>query len=195
MRSCVSFKTARLRATVALLTPVTAATALPDRRRVAAPLCRQGSSTTRPWHSNAPQRCASPRPSSQTALAAVLRLRRRSSGRSLPTRAGWTCGFGSAHGAFRPCQKTVARTSVRCKDLPSITTAEAFCLLSRRRFRLIHAEGTGHAQHCPYLTDRTGRFKDKYREVAHSQGVQWSPRRLGFGPPDQFVRQLRERFT
>ena len=73
--------------------------------------------------------------------------------------------------------------------------AEAFCLLSRRRFRLIHAEGTGHAQHCPYLTDRTGRFKDKYREVAHSQGVQWSPRRLGFGPPDQFVRQLRERFT
>jgi hypothetical protein len=177
-----------------LLTPVTAATALPDRRRVATPLCRQGSSTTRPWHSNAPQRCASPRPSSQTALAAVLRLRRRSSGRSLPTRAGWTCGFGSARGAFRPCQKTVARTSVRCKDLPSITTPRrsAFCPAS---VPSDSCRGHGHAQHCPYLTERPGRFKDKYREVAHGQGVQWSPRRLGFGPPDQFVRQLRERFT
>ena len=38
--------------------------------------------------------------------------------------------------------------------------AEAFCLLSRRCFCLIHAEGAGHAQHCPYLTERPGRFKD-----------------------------------
>ena len=39
--------------------------------------------------------------------------------------------------------------------------AEAFCLLSERCFRFIQAEdGTGHAQHCPYLTEWRGRFKD-----------------------------------
>ena len=39
--------------------------------------------------------------------------------------------------------------------------AEAFCLLSGQCFRLIEAEnGTGHAQHCPYLTVWRGRFKD-----------------------------------
>jgi hypothetical protein len=39
--------------------------------------------------------------------------------------------------------------------------AEAFCLLSERCFRLIQAEnGTGHAQHCPYLTVWRGRFQD-----------------------------------
>jgi hypothetical protein len=39
--------------------------------------------------------------------------------------------------------------------------ANAFCLLSRQCFRLIQAEdGTGHAQHCPYLTKWRGRFQD-----------------------------------
>ena len=39
--------------------------------------------------------------------------------------------------------------------------AEAFCLLSERCFRFIHSEdGTGHAQHCPYITEWRGRFKD-----------------------------------
>jgi len=39
--------------------------------------------------------------------------------------------------------------------------AEAFCLLSEQCFRLIQAEdGTGHARHCPYLTEWRGRFKD-----------------------------------
>ncbi len=39
--------------------------------------------------------------------------------------------------------------------------ANAFCLTSESCFRLIQAEnGTGHAQHCPYLTVWRGRFKD-----------------------------------
>lgn len=39
--------------------------------------------------------------------------------------------------------------------------AEAFCLLSEVCFRLIQAEdGTGHAQHCPYLIEWRGRFRD-----------------------------------
>ena len=39
--------------------------------------------------------------------------------------------------------------------------AECFYLLSERCFRMIQAEnGTGHAQHCPYITEWRGRFKD-----------------------------------
>jgi hypothetical protein len=39
--------------------------------------------------------------------------------------------------------------------------ANAFTLTSERCFRLVQAEnGTGHAQHCPYLTVWRGRFKD-----------------------------------
>jgi hypothetical protein len=38
---------------------------------------------------------------------------------------------------------------------------EAFCRLPGRCFRLILAEdGTGHAQHCPYIPEWRGRFKD-----------------------------------
>jgi hypothetical protein len=40
--------------------------------------------------------------------------------------------------------------------------AESFCLLSGSCFRMIHAHnGTGHAQHCPYITEWRGRFQDK----------------------------------
>ena len=39
---------------------------------------------------------------------------------------------------------------------------EAFSLESERCFRLIQAEdGTGHAQHCPYMTEWRGRFQDR----------------------------------
>ncbi len=39
--------------------------------------------------------------------------------------------------------------------------AESFCCLTGRCFRLIQAEdGTGHAQHCPYIPEWRGRFKD-----------------------------------
>ena len=39
---------------------------------------------------------------------------------------------------------------------------EAFSLESKRCFRLILAEdGTGHAQHCPYITEWRGRFQDR----------------------------------
>jgi hypothetical protein len=39
--------------------------------------------------------------------------------------------------------------------------AEAFALLPGRCFRMVHAEdGTGHAQHCPYITEWRGRFQD-----------------------------------
>jgi hypothetical protein len=39
--------------------------------------------------------------------------------------------------------------------------ANAFTLTSTHCFRMIHAEdGTGHAQHCPYLMVWRGRFKD-----------------------------------
>ncbi len=39
---------------------------------------------------------------------------------------------------------------------------EAFYPQSRQCFRLIHAEdGTGHAQHCPYITEWRGRFQDR----------------------------------
>ncbi len=52
--------------------------------------------------------------------------------------------------------------------------AEAFCLTSESCFRLIQAEdGTGHAQHCPYLIEWRGRFKDnagKWHTVEACQG-------------------------
>jgi hypothetical protein len=39
--------------------------------------------------------------------------------------------------------------------------AESFCCLAGQCFRMIQAEdGTGHAQHCPYLLEWRGRFKD-----------------------------------
>lgn len=39
--------------------------------------------------------------------------------------------------------------------------AESFCCLAGQCFRMIQAEdGTGHAQHCPYLIEWRGRFKD-----------------------------------
>jgi hypothetical protein len=39
--------------------------------------------------------------------------------------------------------------------------ANFFSLLSERCFERIQAEdGTGHAQHCPYLTEWRGRWKD-----------------------------------
>ncbi len=39
--------------------------------------------------------------------------------------------------------------------------AEAFYLTTGQCFRLILAEdGTGHAQHCPYITEWRGRFQD-----------------------------------
>ncbi len=39
--------------------------------------------------------------------------------------------------------------------------AEAFYLTTGQCFRLILAEdGTGHAQHCPYITEWRGRFRD-----------------------------------
>jgi hypothetical protein len=38
--------------------------------------------------------------------------------------------------------------------------ANAFTLTPEHCFRMIHAEGTGHAQHCPYLMVWRGRFKD-----------------------------------
>jgi hypothetical protein len=37
--------------------------------------------------------------------------------------------------------------------------AEAFCLLSERCFRFIQHE-TGHAQHCPNITEWRGRWQD-----------------------------------
>ena len=40
--------------------------------------------------------------------------------------------------------------------------ANCFCLLSNQCFRMIQAgDGTGHAQHCLYLTERRGRFRDR----------------------------------
>jgi hypothetical protein len=52
--------------------------------------------------------------------------------------------------------------------------ANCFCLLSQRCFRMIQAEnGTGHAQHCPYLSEWRGRFKDgagKWHTVEACQG-------------------------
>jgi hypothetical protein len=40
--------------------------------------------------------------------------------------------------------------------------ANCFALLSKQCFRMIRAgNGTGHAQHCPYLTEWRGRFKDR----------------------------------
>jgi hypothetical protein len=38
--------------------------------------------------------------------------------------------------------------------------AESFCLLSGSCFRFVQENGTGHAQHCPYLIEWRGRFKD-----------------------------------
>ncbi len=39
--------------------------------------------------------------------------------------------------------------------------AESFALMSGRCFRMIQAEdATGHAQHCPFLVEWRGRFKD-----------------------------------
>jgi len=39
--------------------------------------------------------------------------------------------------------------------------ANCFSLQSERCFRMIQAEdGTGHAQHCPYITVWRGRFQD-----------------------------------
>jgi hypothetical protein len=38
---------------------------------------------------------------------------------------------------------------------------QAFSLLSEHCFRMVQAQdGTGHAQHCPYVTEWRGRFKD-----------------------------------
>ena len=52
--------------------------------------------------------------------------------------------------------------------------AESFCLTSGSCFRMIQAEdGTGHAQHCPYLIEWRGRFKDnagKWNTVESCQG-------------------------
>lgn len=43
------------------------------------------------------------------------------------------------------------------------------CLTSGQCFRLVQAlDGTGHAQHCPYLIDWRGRFKD-----TAGKGTQW----------------------
>ena len=40
--------------------------------------------------------------------------------------------------------------------------AESFCLTTGQCFRMIQAEdGTGHAQHCPYLPEWRGRFQDR----------------------------------
>jgi hypothetical protein len=39
--------------------------------------------------------------------------------------------------------------------------ANAFALVSERCFRMIHAgDGTGHAQHCPYIPEWRGRWQD-----------------------------------
>lgn len=54
--------------------------------------------------------------------------------------------------------------------------AEACCLKSQSCFRLIQAEGgTGYAQHCPYLIEWRGRFKDsasKWHTVEACDGHQ-----------------------
>jgi hypothetical protein len=68
--------------------------------------------------------------------------------------------------------------------------AEAFCLLSQRCFRFIHAEdGTGHAQHCPYFPEWRGRFRDnagKWHAVEACRGHRAdleSVRRIGRQAP------------
>jgi hypothetical protein len=68
--------------------------------------------------------------------------------------------------------------------------AESFCLLSGSCFRLIQAEdGTGHAQHCPYVTKWRGRFKDnadKWHIVESCQGHRAdldAARRIGGSAP------------
>ena len=39
--------------------------------------------------------------------------------------------------------------------------AESYCVTSGQCFRMIQAlDGTGHAQHCPFLTVWRGRFQD-----------------------------------
>jgi hypothetical protein len=44
------------------------------------------------------------------------------------------------------------------RSLPGVDHyAESFCLPSGQCFRFVQAEdGTGHAQHCPYFTERQG---------------------------------------
>ena len=51
--------------------------------------------------------------------------------------------------------------------------ANCFSLLSERCFRMIQENGTGHAQHCPYITEWRGRFRDgagKWHTVEACQG-------------------------
>jgi hypothetical protein len=61
--------------------------------------------------------------------------------------------------------------------------ANAFALVSERCFRMIQAEnGTGHAQHCLYVTKRRGRFQDAAGKVAHRRGVRRASGRSDVGP-------------
>lgn len=64
--------------------------------------------------------------------------------------------------------------------------AEAFSLVSQRCFRFIQAEdGTGHAQHCPYLTKWQGRFQDgagKWHAIEACDGYQADLTSVQLGP-------------